>query len=124
MPPWSRSRGHVQVRLTPLDRGASASLLQSLLPASALPQEAVDDIVARSAGSPTYIEETARWLVATGVVVEREDASPLADVSRMRELPDALPMLLLRPAEPAGGPEKRGPPATAVPAPPRQPRPV
>ncbi len=113
-PPWSTSRGHVQIRLTPLDPGASASLLQSLLPASALPQEAVDDVVARSAGSPTYIEEAARWLVATGVVMEREGASPLADVSRMRELPDGLPMLLLRRAEPAVGPEKRVLHATAV----------
>src|SRR5256714_2629532 len=113
-PPWSTSRGHVQIRLTPLASGASAALLQSLLPASALPQEAVDDIVARSAGSPTYIEETARWLVAMGVVVEREGASPLADVSRMRELPDALPMLLLRRAELAVGPEKRVLHATAV----------
>src|SRR5207247_8432518 len=60
------------------------------------------------------IEETARWLVAMGVVVEREGASPLADVSRMRELPDALPMLLLRRAELAAGPEKRVLHATAV----------
>ena len=113
-PPWSTSRGHVQIRLTPLATGASAALLQALLPASALPQEAVDDVVARSAGSPTYIEEAARWLVAMGVVVEREDASPLADVSRMRELPDALPMLLLRRAELAIGPERRVLHATAV----------
>ncbi|TMD57434.1 MAG: hypothetical protein E6I83_00725 [Chloroflexi bacterium] len=113
-PPWSTSRGHLQIRLTPLASGPSAALLQALLPASALPQEAVDDIVARSAGSPTYIEETARWLVAMGVVVEREGASPLADVSRMRELPDALPMLLLRRAELAVGPEKRVLHATAV----------
>ena len=74
----------------------------------------MDDVVSRSAGSPTYIEETARWLVATGVVVQREDASPLADVSRMRELPDALPMLLLRRAELPVGPEKRVLHATAV----------
>jgi len=113
-PPWSTSRGHVQIRLTPLEPVASAALLQALLPASALPQEAVDDVVSRSAGSPTYIEEAARWLVATGVVVEREGASPLAEVSRMRELPDALSMVLLRRAEPAVGPEKRVLHATAV----------
>jgi adenylate cyclase len=106
-PPWTTSRGHVQIRLTPLERGASAALLQALLPASALPQEAVDDVVARSNGSPTYIEESARWLIANGILVERETASPLADVSRMRELPDSLPMLLLRRAEEAAGPEKR-----------------
>jgi adenylate cyclase len=113
-PPWSTSRGHVQIRLTPLGTDASAALLQALLPASALPQEAVDDVVARSAGSPTYIEETARWLLATGVVVERAGASPLADVTRMRELPDGLPMLLLRRGEQAIGPEKRVLHATAV----------
>jgi predicted ATPase len=113
-PPWSTSRGHVQIRLTPLDATASATLLQALLPAGALPVEAVDDIVARSAGSPTYLEETARWLTGTGVVVEREGASPLADVSRMRELPDGLAMLLLRRAEQAGGAERRILHATAV----------
>src|SRR5205809_4151106 len=62
-PPWSTSRGHLQIRLTPLGSGASASLLQALLPAGALPQQAVDDVVARSAGSPTYLEEASRWLV-------------------------------------------------------------
>jgi class 3 adenylate cyclase/tetratricopeptide (TPR) repeat protein len=113
-PPWTTSRGHLQIRLTPLEADASAALLQALLPASALPPEAIDDVVARSAGNPTYIEEAARWLLATGVVVEREGASPLADVSRMRELPDALPMLLLRRAELAIGPEKRVLHATAV----------
>jgi class 3 adenylate cyclase/tetratricopeptide (TPR) repeat protein len=113
-PPWTTSRGHVQIRLTPLEPSASATLLQTLLPASALPQEAIGDIVARSAGNPTYLEESARWLLATGVVVEREGASPLADVSRMRELPDGLPMLLLRRAEQANPVEKRLLQATAV----------
>jgi class 3 adenylate cyclase/tetratricopeptide (TPR) repeat protein len=113
-PPWSTSRGHLQIRLTPLEAPASATLLQALLPAGALPQEAIDDIVTRGAGNPTYIEEAARWLLATGVVVERDDASPLADVSRMRELPDSLPMLLLRRAEQASGGERRLLNATAV----------
>src|SRR5256714_5044734 len=58
-PPWSTSRGHVQIRLTPLASGPSASLLQSLLPASALPQEAVDDIVARSGGGPAALQGSA-----------------------------------------------------------------
>src|SRR5206468_240463 len=34
-PPWSTSRGHLQIRLTPLASGPSAALLQALLPASA-----------------------------------------------------------------------------------------
>jgi class 3 adenylate cyclase len=113
-PPWTTSRGHLQIRLPALDSTSCASLLQALLPAGALPQEAIDDVVARSAGSPTYLEEAARWLVSTGVVVERDDASPLADVSRMRELPESLPMLLLRRAEQANPVERRVLHATAV----------
>ena len=113
-PPWTTSRGHLQIRLPALDPTSSATLLQALLPAGALPQQAVDDVVARSAGSPTYLEEASRWLVSTGVVVEREGATPLADVSRMTDLPDGLPMLLLRRAEQASAPERRVLHAAAV----------
>src|SRR5256885_9351608 len=35
-PPWSTSRGHLQIRLTPLEPSASAALLQALLPNGAL----------------------------------------------------------------------------------------
>src|SRR5919204_1014600 len=52
VPPWTTSRGHLQLRLTPLDPAASATLLRALLPEGALPVEAIDDIVTRSAGSP------------------------------------------------------------------------
>src|SRR5438309_1665684 len=100
-PPWTTARGHLQLRLGPLDESSCATLLASLLPAGALPKEAIADVVARSSGNPTYIEEAARWILGTGVVVEREDASPLADVSRMSGLPEGLPMLLLRRAEQA-----------------------
>ncbi len=113
-PPWTTSRGHLQIRLPALDATSSATLLQALLPAGALPQEAIDDVVARSAGSPTYLDEASRWLVSTGVVVERDGASPLADVSRMGQLPEGLPTLLLRRAEQANPPERRVLHAAAV----------
>jgi adenylate cyclase len=113
-PPWTTSRGHLQIRLPALDATSSATLLQALLPAGALPQEAIDDVVARSAGSPTYLDEASRWLVSTGVVVERDGASPLADVSRMGQLPEGLPTLLLRRADQANPPERRVLHAAAV----------
>src|SRR6266550_2116778 len=113
-PPWTTSRGHLQIRLPALDPTSSTTLLQALLPAGALPQQAIDDVVARSAGSPTYLDEASRWLISTGVVVEREGATPLADVSRMTDLPDGLPMLLLRRAEQANAPERRVLHAAAV----------
>src|SRR5438445_666110 len=113
-PPWTTSRGHLQIRLPALDPTSSATLLQALLPPGALPQQAIDDVVARSAGSPTYLDEASRWLISTGVVVEREGATPLADVSRMTDLPDGLPMLLLRRAEQANAPERRVLHAAAV----------
>src|SRR5438132_1453243 len=106
-PPWTTARGHLQLRLGPLDESSCATLLTSLLPAGALPKEAIADVVARSSGNPTYIEEAARWILGTGVVVEREDASPLADVSRMSGLPEGLPMLLLRRAEQATHAERQ-----------------
>src|SRR5439155_1364756 len=106
-PPWTTARGHLQLRLGPLDESSCATLLASLLPAGALPKEAIADVVARSSGNPTYIEEAARWILGTGVVVEREDASPLADVSRMSGLPEGLPMLLLRRAEQATHAERQ-----------------
>src|SRR5438093_1593563 len=77
-PPWTTARGHLQLRLGPLDESSCATLLASLLPAGALPKEAIADVVARSSRNPTYIEEAARWTLGTGVVVERQDASPLA----------------------------------------------
>src|SRR5947207_1020317 len=100
-PPWSTSRGHLQIGLTPLDATASATLLQTLLPQGALPSAAIDDLVARRAGNPTYLEEAARWIAETGLVVERDGARPLADVSRLRDLPEGLPILLLRRADQA-----------------------
>src|SRR5438132_1329424 len=106
-PPWTTARGHLQLRLGPLNESSCATLLASLLPAGALPKEAIADVVARSSGNPTYIEEAARWILGTGVVVEREDASPLADVSRMSGLPEGLPMLLLRRAEQATHAERQ-----------------
>ena len=106
-PPWSTSRGHLQIGLTPLDATASATLLQTLLPQGALPSAAIDDLVARSAGNPTYLEEAARWIAETGLVVERDGARPLADVSRLRDLPEGLPILLLRRADQATVAERR-----------------
>jgi hypothetical protein len=113
-PAWTTSRGHLQISLTPLDETSSSTLLQALLPAGALPPTAIENIVARSTGSPTYLEEAARWLLGSGMVVEREGASPLTDVSRMRDLPDGLPMLLLRRAAQANGAERRVLQAIAV----------
>ena len=106
-PPWSTSRAHLQIRLTPLEPSASAALLQALLPKGALPTAAIDDVVERSGGNPTYLEEAARWMVETGLVVERDGATPLADVSRMRDLPEGLPILLLRRADQANATERR-----------------
>jgi len=113
-PAWTTSRTHLQLRLAPLDPTSSQTLLQALLPQGALPPEAIAEIAARTEGSPTYLEEAAHWLVASGVVVEREGSTPLADVGRVAELPASLPMLLLRRAESATAEERRVLNATAV----------
>src|SRR5437870_3617593 len=63
-PPWTTARGHLQLPLGPPDASSCATLLTSLLPAGALPKEAIAAVVARSSGSPTYLEEASRWLVS------------------------------------------------------------
>src|SRR5437867_3169075 len=113
-PAWTTARTHLQLRLGPLDQTAAQTLLQALLPQGALPPEAIAEVATRTEGGPTYLVEAAHWLVATGVVVQRDDSTPLADVGRVSELPGTLPMLLLRRAESASAEERRVLHATAV----------
>src|SRR5207245_9864096 len=113
-PAWATARSHLQLRLGPLDQTGAQTLLQALPPQGALPPEAIAEVATRTEGGPTYLVEAAHWLVATGVVVQRDDATPLADVGRLSELPGTLPMLLLRRAESASAEERRVLHATAV----------
>ena len=113
-PAWTTARTHLQLRLGPLDQTGAQTLLQALLPQGALPPEAIAEVATRTEGGPTYLVEAAHWLVATGVVVQRDDSTPLADVGRVSELPGTLPMLLLRRAESASAEERRVLHATAV----------
>src|SRR5438094_2250116 len=113
-PARTTARTHLQLRLGPLDQTGAQTLLQALLPQGALPPEAIAEVATRTEGGPTYLVEAAHWLVATGVVVQRDDSTPLADVGRVSELPGTLPMLLLRRAESASAEERRVLHATAV----------
>ncbi len=113
-PPWSTSRAHLQIRLTPLDDAASRALLDGALPPGALPEPIATEVAARAAGNPAYLEEAARWLLERGVVVERESGTPLADLSRVPELPISLAAVLLKRVESVGPTERRVLNAAAV----------
>ena len=75
-PPWSTSRGHLQIRLTPLAPRAAAALLEALLP-QARSRRRPSTTSSLQRGKPDIHRETARWLVATGVVWSARVPRPL-----------------------------------------------
>ena len=90
--PWAATREHVQLRLRPLDDRATETLVRTLVPHGGVDRE----VAQRAQGNPAYAEEAIGLLAATGVIVEREGASPLVDLSERAALPDSLHELLLR----------------------------
>ncbi|MEA2660789.1 MAG: hypothetical protein QOH08_361, partial [Chloroflexota bacterium] len=90
--PWTTTREHVQLRIRPLDATATEALVQTLVPTGGVARE----IAEGANGNPAYCEEAVHLLTGSGVIVEREGASPLVDLSERPALPDSLQQLLLR----------------------------
>ena len=90
--PWATTREHLQLRLRPLDAGATEALIRTLVPAGGVDLE----IAERAQGNPAYCEEAVRHLAASGVIVGREGGTSLVDLSDRPALPDSLQQLLLR----------------------------
>ncbi|MHB8631776.1 MAG: adenylate/guanylate cyclase domain-containing protein, partial [Candidatus Limnocylindria bacterium] len=90
--PWATTRDHLQLRLRPLDLATTEALVRTLVPNEGVDREIAD----RAQGNPAYAEEAVRLLAASGVIVERDGASPLVDLSERPALPDSLQQLFLR----------------------------
>ena len=93
--PWATTREHLQLRLRPLDNTASETLVRTLVPTGGVDRE----IAERAQGNPAYCEEAVRLLAASRVIVERDGARPLVDMSERAALPESLQQLLLRRAD-------------------------
>ncbi|HEY8730974.1 MAG TPA: adenylate/guanylate cyclase domain-containing protein [Candidatus Limnocylindria bacterium] len=90
--PWATTREHLQLRLRPLDATATEALVRTLVPTGGVDRE----IAEHAQGNPAYSEEAVRLLTTSGVIVERDGARPLVDLSERPALPDSLQQLLLR----------------------------
>ena len=101
--PWATTREHLQLRLRPLDPTATETLVRTLVPTGGIDRE----IAERAQGNPAYCEEAIRLLAASGVIVERDGATPLVDLSDRPALPDSLQQLLLRRADAIAAPDRR-----------------
>ncbi len=87
---------YTALELVPLSRRQSEEMLGQLLPGAELPVEVVDEIFAKSAGNPFYLEEVVRSIMDSEAVVkvsaEGEPAEWRFDPSKSGELrvPDSL----------------------------------
>jgi class 3 adenylate cyclase/predicted ATPase len=65
-PPWSMRSHHGTISLAPLDRAQVCSMVVELSARHALSKGAVDDVAARTAGVPLFVEEVTRLLLERG----------------------------------------------------------
>jgi predicted ATPase len=65
-PPWSIRSHHGTISLAPLDRSQVRDMVTELSAHHALPQEVVEDVVARTGGVPLFVEEVTRLLLERG----------------------------------------------------------
>jgi len=101
--PWATTREHLQLRLRPLDATSTEALVRTLVPTGGVDRE----IAERAQGNPAYCEEAVRLLAGSGVIVERQGATPLVDMSDRPALPDSLQQLLLRRVDAIAAPDRR-----------------
>ncbi len=93
-PPW-RGLGHlVPVTLTRLGRGQAAAMVERVTDGKALPDEVLDQIIAKTDGVPLFVEELTKTVIESGILVEADDgyalSGPLADLAIPSSLRDSL----------------------------------
>jgi predicted ATPase/class 3 adenylate cyclase len=72
-PPWP-SHAHVTtVPLTRLNRRNGAALVEHVTAGKALPEEVMDQILARTDGVPLFLEELTKAVLETGLLQEQDD---------------------------------------------------
>jgi class 3 adenylate cyclase len=65
-PPWSMRSHHATISLAPLDRAQVRDMVGELSARHALPQNVVEDVVARTGGVPLFVAEVTRLLLERG----------------------------------------------------------
>jgi predicted ATPase len=93
-PPWDGRPGSSIIQLTQLDRTGSLQIISNLTGGRLLPDEVVDQILAKSDGVPLYVEELTKTLLESGLLREEADAyvltGPLPSFAVPSTLQDSL----------------------------------
>lgn len=72
-PPWPGHAHVTTVSLTRLNRRDGAALIGRVTAGKALPEEVMDQILARTDGVPLFVEELTKTVLETGLLEERDD---------------------------------------------------
>jgi class 3 adenylate cyclase/predicted ATPase len=72
-PPWPGHAHVTTVSLTRLSRPNGAALVERVTAGKTLPEEVMDEILARTDGVPLFVEELTKTVLETGLLQERND---------------------------------------------------
>lgn len=72
-PPWPGHAHVTTVSLTRLSRRNGAALIERVTAGKTLPEEVMDQILARTDGVPLFVEELTKTVLETGLLEERDD---------------------------------------------------
>jgi class 3 adenylate cyclase/predicted ATPase len=72
-PPWPGHAHVTTVSLTRLSRRDGAALIERVTAGKTLPNEVMDQILARTDGVPLFVEELTKTVLETGLLQERDD---------------------------------------------------
>ncbi|MCP1842842.1 putative ATPase/class 3 adenylate cyclase [Bradyrhizobium sp. USDA 4524] len=72
-PPWPGHAHVTTVSLTRLNRRNGAALIERVTAGKTLPEEVLDQILARTDGVPLFVEELTKAVLETGLLQERDD---------------------------------------------------
>ncbi|WP_027578715.1 adenylate/guanylate cyclase domain-containing protein [Bradyrhizobium sp. Ai1a-2] len=72
-PPWPGHAHVTTVSLTRLNRRNGAALVERVTAGKTLPEEVMDQILARTDGVPLFVEELTKAVLETGLLQERDD---------------------------------------------------
>jgi predicted ATPase/class 3 adenylate cyclase len=94
VPPWSRHAHLTQLSLARLTRRHGAAMVTGLAGGKALPEDVLNEIVARTDGIPLFVEELTKTVLESGQLREAGDhyevAGPLPQLAIPSTLQDSL----------------------------------
>jgi predicted ATPase/class 3 adenylate cyclase len=89
-PPWSGHAHVTQLSLTRLTRRHGTAIVARLAGDKALPEEVLDEIIARTDGIPLFVEELTKTVLESGLLQEAGDHYDLAGPLPLLAIPSTL----------------------------------